>query len=75
MLQEQDRLQCEASNLADRLQAVLEDKRHRRRLSFDAETPVDKTLNYLQCVIAVSTCKFCISLAAVWCARLPLSAL
>ena len=54
MQQEQDRLQHQASSLADQLQAVLQEKRHRRRLSFDAETPVDKTLNYLQSVISVS---------------------
>ncbi|KAL0024530.1 hypothetical protein WJX79_001991 [Trebouxia sp. C0005] len=52
MQQEQDRLQHQASSLADQLQAVLQEKRHRRRLSFDAETPVDKTLNYLQSVIS-----------------------
>ncbi|DBB11697.1 TPA: putative 3',5'-cyclic phosphodiesterase pde-3 [Trebouxia sp. C0006] len=51
MQQEQDRLQHQASSLADQLQAVLQEKRHWRRLSFDAETPVDKTLNYLQSVI------------------------
>lgn len=54
MQQEQDRLQHQASSLADQLQAVLQEKRHWRRLSFDAETPVDKTLNYLQSVISVS---------------------
>ena len=53
MQEEQDRLQHHASNLADQLQAVMHEKRHRRRLSFDAETPVDKTLNYLQSVISV----------------------
>ena len=54
MQQEQDRPQHQASSLADQLQAVLQEKRHWRRLSFDAETPVDKTLNYLQSVISVS---------------------
>ena len=55
MQEEQDRLQHQASSLADRLHAVMEEKRH-RRLSFDAETPVDKTLNYLQSVVSVSIC-------------------
>ena len=54
MQQEQDRLQHQASSLASQLHAVLQEKRHQRRLSFDAETPVDKTLNYLQSVISVS---------------------
>lgn len=62
MLQEQDRLQREASTLADRLEAVLQEKRQ-RRLSFDAETPMDKTLNYLQSAIIVSGCCFLCSTA------------
>ncbi len=54
MQEEQTRLQLHASSLADRLDAVLEEKRHRRQITFDSETPVDKTLNYLQSIISVS---------------------
>ena len=53
MQQEKARLQQEAEKLAEQLQAVLNDK-FVRRSTFDAETPVDKTLGYLQSVISVS---------------------
>lgn len=49
---EKDRLQQEADQLAQRLQAVLSEK-FVERGSFDAETPIDKTLAYLQSVISV----------------------
>ena len=51
----QARLQQEAKILSERLHAVLKD-RCVRRSGFDAETPIDKTLNYLQGVITVSHC-------------------
>lgn len=49
----QARLQQEAKILSERLHAVLKD-RCVRKSGFDAETPIDKTLNYLQGVITVS---------------------
>ena len=52
MLEDKLRLQEEAEMLTQRLNAVLHDKFERK--SFDADTPIDKTLAYLQCVIRVS---------------------
>lgn len=52
MQAKQVRLQQEAKALSERLHAVLKD-RFIRRVGFDAETPIDKTLNYLQEVIMV----------------------
>lgn len=52
MQAKQARLQQEAKALSERLHAVLKD-RCIRRVGFDAETPIDKTLNYLQDVIMV----------------------
>ena len=52
MQAKQARLQQEAKALTERLHAVLKD-RCVRRVGFDAETPIDKTLNYLQGVIMV----------------------
>ena len=46
------RLQREADSLTRRLEAVMQDK-HGPRSSFDAATPIDKTLQYLQDVIMV----------------------
>ena len=51
MLEDKLRLQQEADMLTQRLEAVLHDKFERK--SFDADTPIDKTLAYLQCVIRV----------------------
>ena len=51
--EEQRKLEREAQSLALRLDAVLKDK-FTPRSSFDADTPIDKTLNFLQEVIAVS---------------------
>ena len=47
MDQEKAKLQQEADSLAQRLEAVLNDK-FEPRTSFDADTPIDKTLNFLQ---------------------------
>lgn len=55
MDQEKAKLQQEADSLAQRLEAVLNDK-FEPRTSFDADTPIDKTLNFLQSIISVSTC-------------------
>ena len=55
MHEEQRKLEREARSLALRLDAVLKDK-FTPRTSFDADTPIDKTLKFLQKVIAVSIC-------------------
>ncbi|KAL0024765.1 hypothetical protein WJX79_003822 [Trebouxia sp. C0005] len=51
MQEEQRKLQREANSLAQRLEAVLHDK-FTPRSGFDADTPIDKTLQFLQGVIA-----------------------
>lgn len=51
MLEDKLRLQEQANSLEQRLEAVLHDKFHAK--SFDAETPIDKTLAYLHNVIKV----------------------
>lgn len=53
MHEEATRLQNEASVLAERLQAVLHDKFRPLHHNFDAETPIDKALNFLSHVISV----------------------
>ena len=53
MHEEAVRLQKEASALQEHLQAVLHDKFHHQRNNFDAETPIDKALNFLSLFIAV----------------------
>ena len=50
--EEQRKLEREARSLALRLDAVLKDK-FTPRTSFDSDTPIDKTLKFLQEVIAV----------------------
>ena len=55
MDQEKAKLQQEADSLAQRLEAVLNDK-FEPRTSFDADTPIDKTLNFLQSIIQVNHC-------------------
>lgn len=59
MQEEKARLQHEAEKLAQRLQAVLSEK-FVRRGTFAAETPIDKTLNYLQSIISVSAARHCL---------------
>ena len=54
MCEEKARLQQEADSLAQRLEAVMHDK-FKPRAAFDADTPIDKTLNFLQAFIAVRT--------------------
>jgi len=53
MQQERLQLQQQAESLAQRLEAVLSDK-FVTRTAFDADTPIDKTLAFLQDVIKVS---------------------
>ena len=60
MQEEKVRLQQEAENLAQQLQAVLNDKFVQRH-TFDADTPIDKTLGYLQSVITVRIIISCYS--------------
>ena len=50
--QEQFRLEQEAEGLAQRLDAVLQDKF--AGSNFDADTPIDKTLTFLQSIVKVS---------------------
>lgn len=54
MSEEKERLRQEADSLAQRLEAVMHDK-FNSRASFDADTPIDKTLHFLQSFIAVCT--------------------
>jgi len=54
MQAEARKLQREANSLARRLEAVMHDKL-KARTSFDATTPIDKTLEYLQNAIMVSS--------------------
>ena len=54
MSEEKERLRQEADSLAKRLEAIMHDK-FEPRVGFDADTPIDKTLNFLQNVIGVST--------------------
>ena len=54
MHQQNLQLEQEAQALAQRLDAVMQDKFTPRASGFDADTPIDKTLNFLQAFIAVS---------------------
>jgi len=56
------KLQREANSLARRLEAVMHDKL-KDRTSFDATTPIDKTLEYLQNAIMVSSRPVCLCLS------------
>lgn len=51
--QDKERLESEAAELAQRLDAVMHDKFEHQSAGFDADTPIDKTLNFLHCIIAV----------------------
>ena len=51
--EEKAKLQLEAENLAQQLRQVLNDQLVHRS-TFDADTPIDKTLGFLQNVICVS---------------------
>ena len=43
--QDKERLETEAAELAKRLEAVMHDKFAPQASGFDADTPIDKTLN------------------------------
>ena len=62
--EEQRKLQREAASLANRLEAVLQDK-FIARSGFDADTPIDKTLQFLQEVIAVGCAWLCVCACCV----------
>lgn len=51
--EEKRQLQLEAHSLAERLEAVMHDK-FVPRAGFDADTPIDKTLDFLQSLIGAS---------------------
>lgn len=70
MHEEQRKLEREARSLALRLDAVLKDK-FTARTNFDADTPIDKTLKFLQEVIAVSvySCDANVTLPSFQCAH------
>ena len=53
MQQEKRELQRQADSLVHRLEAVLHDK-FQSSMGFDADTPIDKTLTFLQSFIRVS---------------------
>ena len=52
--QEKAKLQQEADSLAEQLNAVLHDKFAASSTGFDADTPIDKTMKFLQSIIMVS---------------------
>ncbi len=56
MQQDRLRLELEAKALAQRLDAVMHDKFEPQSSGFDADTPIDKTLNFLHAFIAASSC-------------------
>lgn len=71
--QEKQRLETQAAELAQRLDAVMHDKFAHQSSGFDADTPIDKTLNFLQSFIAVSilhrlavSCLVCLCLGHPW---------
>ncbi len=55
MQQDKLRLEHEAQELAQRLDAVMHDKFEHKSSGFDADTPIDKTLNFLHDFISVSS--------------------
>ena len=68
--QEKAKLQQEADSLAQQLEAVLLDKFATSGTSFDADTPIDKTMKFLQSIIMVSSrCASCTTLSCSATAR------
>ena len=53
--QEKAKLQQAADNLAEQLDAILHDRIDTGNSSFDADTPIDKTMKFLQGIITVRT--------------------
>ena len=60
ILEEKLQLQRQAESLVHRLDVVLHNKFESTKLAFDADTPIDKTLSYLQGIIKVFplACRF-----------------
>ena len=56
MHEQQLRLQQEAEGLAQRLEVILHDKFQSHQTEFDSDTPIDKTITFLQAVIGVNSC-------------------
>ena len=54
MVEEKLQLQRQADSLVHRLDVVLHDKFKSTKTAFDADTPIDKTLSYLQGIIKVT---------------------
>ena len=58
--QEKAKLQQAADNLAEQLDAILHDKFATGSTGFDADTPIDKTMKFLQGIIMASfSCLMC----------------
>lgn len=53
MREEKEQLETEAQAMAERLHAVVQDKFEPAKLQFDADTPIDKALSFLQTCIKV----------------------
>lgn len=53
ILEEKLQLQRQAESLVHRLDVVLHNKFESTKMAFDADTPIDKTLSYLQGIIKV----------------------
>lgn len=58
--QEKAKLQQEADSLAQQLEAVLLDKFATSGTRFDADTPIDKTMKFLQSIIMVPHATGCL---------------
>ena len=54
MREEKMQLQTEAQAMAERLHAVVQDKFRPVKSQFDADTPIDKALSFLQSCIKVT---------------------
>ena len=54
MHEQQLRLQQEAEGLAQRLEVILHGNFQSHQTEFDSDTPIDKTITFLQAVIAVT---------------------
>ncbi len=69
--EQQLRLQEEAHSLTQRLEVILHDKFQHRKPGFDSDTPIDKTLTFLQGVIGVRLSPFTLAnsqpVMLAWC--------
>ena len=57
MHEQQVRLRQEADGLAQRLEVIMHDKFQHHHSAFDSDTPIDKTLSFLQAFIGVISCQ------------------